>query len=171
MATTPRDPKHVETFAIVGELVLLFNALDYQTGAILVELLHMGDATFALPVILTLESNRKVELIKARIAHIRNAVWKKNIASYVSKVEAVSKQRNIVCHTPAVLTNGVWEFAPLAGAKMLKQLDLEAKKHKRIPIANVRDAVSVAEAALGMGEGVLHNLRLANAAQKARIKK
>lgn len=156
------DERNREVYAIVGELVMLAVALDTLLNSVVVQVLELGSRALIEPVVATLDTPRKLEMLKERIEFIENPDWRKPVAAFVSKVESVFKQRNIACHTPAVLQGGKWTFSPVQAAKVLKFLDLEKPGAKHFPIADMKVAISTAEKALGEGVNIVDNFIRAN---------
>jgi len=176
LRTEPKDvamPKisFVGSYAIVGELVLLATALDHQLNRVLIQVLHLGETPMLEAVIATLDTVRKIEMLRARSKYIGQTTWQKAVASYASALEDVSKWRNIACHTPLIPddTHGA-VFAPTAVAKLLKGLQLGKElTAKRIPIGDVKAAIPRAEAALGIGENLIMNFARVNTERKKRL--
>jgi hypothetical protein len=164
---------HKDTYAIVGELVLISSALDTLLNQVIVEVLNLGSAPLILPVVATLDPVRKMEILKERASHIRNADWKKGVTRFVDKVESVFKHRNSACHTPAVLEGRTWTLKPIAAAKMLKKLDIEQKKLKHFSFDDLRTAIRTGESALGLGVNLVDNFKRVNAetARRAELAK
>jgi hypothetical protein len=162
----PPDPNK-EAFAIVGELVMISAALDDLLNRVFISALHLGDAPLVEPVIATLDPARKTEILKARAAQIRGARnatdWKKHLKQFCDKVESVYRQRNIACHTPAVLHEGVWSFRPSAAAKLLKNLDIDAKTLRNSSLNDLKIAIATAETALAEGNTLIENFQRTNA--------
>ena len=148
-----------KTYAIVGELVLIASALDYQLAEILVEAAHLGSSPMIMPVVLTLDAARKVEILKRRAQLITAEDWRKGLTRHVEKVEKVFKQRNLACHMPPALEKGKWVLRPLAAAKMFKAIDLDTKTLEAFKIDDLAEAISLGETALGEGAVVLENFR------------
>lgn len=152
-----------EAFAVVGELVMLSTALDWQLNRVLVTVLDLGESLMIEPVVATLDPARKIEILKARASHMPKNDWRKHLSKYVECVEAVFKQRNVACHTPPVLQDGVWTFKPVAAAKLLKKIDLKRKVVAASLIEEFRAAIKTGEAALGQGVNLEENFKRANA--------
>lgn len=166
MSATANDEakQNKEIYAVVGELVLIATALDTLLNAVVVEVLHLGSSPLIEPVVATLDSVRKIEILKERAPFIHNEEWKKRVTGFVSKAESVFRHRNIACHMPAVLEDGKWTLTPVSAARVLKHLDLEKPKAKRFSFDDLKSGISTGEAALGEGLGVVENFKRANAA-------
>jgi hypothetical protein len=115
------------------------------------------------PVVGTLDSVRKIEILKQRAPFIRNEEWKKRVTAFVSKAESVFRHRNIACHMPAVLENGKWTLTPVSAARVLKHLDLEQPKAKHFSFDDLKAAISTGEKALAEGIGLVENFKRLNA--------
>jgi hypothetical protein len=152
-----------EMFAIVGELVLIATALDTLLNSVLVEVLHLGSSPLIEPVVATLDSVRKIEILKERVPFIRNEDWKAPVTRFLSKAESVFRQRNIACHMPAILEDGKWTLTPVSAARVLKHLDLEKPGAKHFPVADLKAAIATGEQALAEGVTVVENFRRGNA--------
>jgi hypothetical protein len=157
-----------ETFAVVGELVMLASALDWQLNRILMVVLDLGESLFIEPVVATLDASRKIEILKARVGKMTKNDFRKHLSKYLDQVEAVFKQRNIASHTPPVLENGVWTFKPVAAAKFLKKIELKEKKVAPARIEDFRTAIKTGEGALGAGVNLEDNFSRMNAEKKRR---
>lgn len=151
-----------DAYASVGELILITNALDYQLATVLIVLLNLGEATMLMPVVMTLDPARKVEILKTHAAHITQKDWKSGITKYLDKVEKVLKLRNTACHTQPILEKGVWTLRPFAAAKLYKNIDIKNKTIKSVTIKELREAITVAEAGLGAGQNLIENFQRVN---------
>jgi transcriptional regulator with XRE-family HTH domain len=166
------DSRFRAAYAVVGEVVLLATALDHQLNHVLMQVLSLTDSPMLEAVVATLDTARKIEMVKARSRHIAQPTWRKPLVSYLDKLERVSKWRNIACHTPLVPdSNHGAVFAPTAAAKLLKDLDLQAPTSTRIPVAELNSAIEVGSLALGDGENLIENFKKANQARAIRFGK
>ena len=139
-------------------------ALDWLLNRVLIAVLHLGSSVFLEPVVATMDTVRKLEILKSRAKHIGKDDWKKGILEFCNQVDSVFKQRNIACHTPPIFKDGGLIFKPIAAAKMLKQLDI---KTQGLPITHLTDfklAIKTGEAALSAGLNLIDNFNRANAA-------
>lgn len=150
-------------YAIVGELVLIASALDTLLNSVMVQVLHLGSSPMIEPVVATLEPVRKIEILKERASFIRNDVWRNRLAAFVAKAESVFGHRNIACHMPAIFENSKWTLTPVSAAKVLKHLNIEDPKAKRVSFNDLKAAISTGEKALAEGLGVVENFKRANA--------
>jgi len=171
MNESKTNKTHMETYAIVGELVLLSSALDHCLTEVIIEVLDLGSSYMLLPTLGTIDSVRKIEILKERAHHIAQVEWKNRVMSFIKKVESVFKHRNIACHTPAVLENGQWTLKPYTVAKVLKKIDLQQKKIKSISFNDLQDAIHTAESALGAGRNLIDNFKRLNVAKAEKAKK
>lgn len=172
-ADNSRDGKFRAAYASVGELVLIATAIDHQLNHVLMHVLPLTDSPMLESVVGTLDTARKVEMLKARSKHIARAAWSKPLVAYLDKVERVTKWRNIACHTALIPdTEHGAVFAPAAAAKLLKGLQLGDKPTaNRIPVAEIEQAIRIAEGALGAGQNIIENFQKANAARVRRFGK
>jgi hypothetical protein len=158
---------HRDSFAIVGELVLISNALDYMLAQVLIEVLDLDRSPMLMAVIVTLDPARKLEILKGRAKHIAHPDWKKGVSSFVDKAERVYKYRNIACHTQPIFDRGKWTLQPFAAAKVFKDIDLTTRSIKPTSFDTLKTAIATGEAALGSGVNLIENFRRFNA-EKAR---
>lgn len=160
-----------ESFAVVGELVMVSTALDFLMDKVLISVLDLGTSLMLPPVVATLDPARKVEILKARARQMPPNQWRKGVLSFCDQVESVFRQRNIACHTAPVLSDGAWLFKPVAAAKMFKHIDLEAKTLAGSSVDDFRAAIKTGEAAFGSGMNLIDNFERANAEKVRRTTK
>jgi hypothetical protein len=168
-----KDSKFRAAYAAVGELVLITSALDHQLNHVLIHVLPLSESPMLEAVIATLDMVRKIEMLKARSKHIAQPTWRKPLLSYLDKLERISRWRNVACHTVLIpdSTHGA-VFAPAAAAKLLKSLQVgDELTISRIPIADLKSAITLSESALGDGENLIENFQKVNAARVARFGK
>src|ERR1051325_1664142 len=168
-----RNARFRAAYASVGELVLIATALDHQLNHVLMAALSLTKSPMLEPVVATLDTARKVEMLKARAKHIGHADWSKPVLSYLDKVERVAKWRNIACHTALIPDQDYGAvFAPAAAAKLLKGLQLTEKTStQRIPVAELEQAIKVGESALGAGQDIIENFQRLNTVRVLRFGK
>ena len=152
-----------EAYATVGELILITNTLDFQLAAVVIEVLSLGRAAMLVPVVMTLEPSRKIEILKTHTTHISQLNWKKGLTAYIEKIERVLKYRNIACHTQPNLKGSEWTLVPFAAAKMLKNIDMKRKTLNAVSMTDLRKAISTAEEALDAGMNLIKNFQRVNA--------
>lgn len=169
----PHNAKFRAAYASVGELVLIATAIDHQLNHVLMSVLSLTESPMLEPVVATLDTARKVEMLKARSKHIAQPIWSKPLLAYLDKVERVAKWRNIACHTALIPDqNHGAVFAPAAAAKLLKSLQLNEKPYsQRIPVAELEQAIRVGENALGAGQNIIENFQKLNATRSERFGK
>jgi hypothetical protein len=168
MTEPKHDPElHRDSYAIVGELVLISNALDYLLAEVLIEVLDLGRSPMLMSVLVTLDPARKIEILKTNAKHIENPGWKKGITSFLDKAERVYKYRNIACHTQLILTDGKWTLQPFAAAKVFREIDVPNRRVKSVSFDDLKSAISTAEAALGSGVNLIENFQRLNARRAA----
>ncbi|MGH6836982.1 MAG: hypothetical protein ACREC9_15930 [Methylocella sp.] len=158
-----------ETYAIVGELVLLASAVDSLLNELIIVTLELGASPMITPIVATLDPKRKIEILKGRSAHIRQPDWKRGLTGLLNKAESVFKYRNIACHTPPILENGRWALKPIDAAKLLKRLDIQRATVTRFSISELQTAISTAEAALASGSNVVENFERVNAEKRKKV--
>ncbi len=159
------DTKFRMAYGVVGELVLITTALDHQLNHVLIQVLPLADSPMLESVVATLDMARKIEMLKARSKHIAQPSWQRPVLTYLDKLERISKWRNIACHTALIpdKTHGA-VFAPAAAAKLLKTLEVgESPTTKRIPISELKSAITIAGLALGDGQNIIQNFQRMNA--------
>jgi hypothetical protein len=171
------EPDWKEACAVIGEVVLLYTALDHQLNYIVIEVMHLSHSTMLETVVATLDPRQKTEILKSRAKHIRQKDWQKALKTHADRLERVARIRNAVCHTPLVpgKLKGSFEFAPAAATKILKSVSFhDAKNYSldRMTIDQAREVILVAEKALGDGENILSNfakIRDALAQQRSQV--
>jgi len=161
--------EHRDTYAIVGKLVMLSNAIDHQLNRVLIAVLDLRGSIMIEPAVATLDQRQKIQMLKEHAKYIGSHHWKRAIVKYCATVETVFRRRNIACHTPAALEDGVWKMKPVALAKMLKKLDLQSKKPEHFPMEDLRAAITTGEEALSSGENLIENFERANTERARRF--
>ena len=157
-------------YGTVGEVVLLASAIDSQLNHVLIQLLHLVESPMLEAVIATLDTVRKIEMLKERSTFIAQTRWQKPVRMYVEKVERVYKWRNIACHTPMIPDEKHGAvFVPTAAAKLLKGLQLAAPVAKRVPYAELEAAIKIGESALAEGMSLIENFQKVNIERKKRF--
>jgi len=155
--------QHHNTFAIVGELVMIFNSLDWQINHVVIEVFNLGEAKLLEPVVANLDMSRKIHMLKERASVMHDNEWRKQVVSYCKKLEEVTKQRNIACHSAPVLENNVWKFKSVQATKLFKAINFETKELRGSEIEQFASAIRKAEEALGQGDDLIRNFQRANA--------
>jgi transcriptional regulator with XRE-family HTH domain len=160
-------------YAVVGELILITTALDYQLNHVLIQVLHLTDSPMLESVIATLELNRKIEMLKARARHIRQPAWRKAVLTHLDKLERISRWRNIAAHTALIPDDEQGAvFAPAAAAKLLRSFQVDEEPlASRVPISDLRPIIKLAESALYEGQNIVQNFLKANAERARRFGK
>jgi len=165
-----RDAGFRAAYGVVGELVLLATALDHQLNHVLIQVLHLAESPMLESVVGTLDTVRKIEMVKERSRFIAQSRWQKSLVSYIDKLERVSKWRNIACHTPLIpdQTHGA-TFVPTKAARLLKTLQLGKEPvAKRVPYIELKSAITLGESALADGVALIENFQRVNAERKKR---
>ncbi len=159
--TALNDPKWKDACAVVGEVTLLYTALDHQLNHIIIDVMHLVHSPMLESVVATLDARQKIEILKNRGKHIREANWKKAVLTHADRLERVARIRNAVCHMPLIPIRGKsgFEFAPAAASKILKSITIVEKDYtiERLTLERVREVVPLAEKALGGGEQLREN--------------
>ena len=165
MATAKKrdKEKNIANYAVVGELVLMSTTLDWLLNRVLIAVLHLGSSVLLEPVVATMDTARKLEILKSRAKHIHKDDWKKGILKFCDQVDSVFKQRNIACHTPATSKDGGLIFKPIAAAKLLKKLDIKTQGLPSTHLDDFKSAIKTGEAALGAGLDLIENFDRVNA--------
>jgi hypothetical protein len=166
------EGKWKDACSMVGELVLIYTALDHQLNRIVIEVMHLAASPMLEAVVATLDARQKVEMLKNRAAHVKQQDWRKAIKTHADRIERVAKIRNAACHTPMIPSKKRegFEFAPAAASKLLKSMTVRSKDDydiERLTLENVYEAIALAEKALGGGENLLENFAKVSAAMAA----
>jgi hypothetical protein len=152
------DPVWRNALSQIGEIVLLASALDHQLTYVVIEVLHLTKSPMLEPVVATLESSRKLEILKGRMKHIKQENWRKPVEKYVDLVERVNRSRNIVCHSQMIHDGDRFIFTSSQAAKLFKGLRLEGVPTvERTPLDSVVSTIRIAEQALGAGVNLIEN--------------
>jgi hypothetical protein len=168
-----QEPEWKDACAVIGEVALLYSALDHQLNHIIIEVAQLEYAPMLESVVATLDPRQKIEILKSRAGHIRQKDWQKPLKTHADRLERVARIRNIVCHIPLVpnKTTGKFEFAPAAASKILKSLKINDDRtytFDRLALDQVKDIIPVAERALGGGEDILRHFNKIRAALAAK---
>ncbi len=78
-----------EAFAVVGELVMISAALDFQLNRVLIAMLDLGESLMIEPVVATLDQARKVEILRSRANHMSKNDWRTSVGKFCDHVETV----------------------------------------------------------------------------------
>ena len=155
-----KDPLWRDAFSHVGEIVLLASALDHQLTHVVIEVLHLTKSPMLEPVVATLDSSRKVEILKGRLRHIKQSGWKKPVEKYLDLIERVNRSRNIACHSQMIRDVENFVFASSQAAKLFKGLKLEGVPTvERVGLDSIIGAIGFAEQALGAGVTLIENFQ------------
>jgi hypothetical protein len=158
----PTKEQWKDAYAAVGELVLLYTALDHQLNHVTIAVMQLSQSPMLEAVVATLDPRQKIEMLKSRAAHTRQPDWKKAVKTHADRLERVAKVRNAACHTPLVPNKkgDGFEFAPAAATKLLKSMTIRSKDDysvDRLTMDQLQEAKILAEKALGGGEDILTN--------------
>jgi hypothetical protein len=125
---------------------------------VVIEVMHLAPSLMLETVIATLDPRQKIEMLKSRAAHVRQTDLKKAMQTHADRLARIAKVRNAACHTPLLKKDERFEFAPAAASKLLKSMTVRSKDDytvDRLTLERVREAISLAEKALGGGEQIL----------------
>jgi hypothetical protein len=162
LAITDEEKREREAYALVGELVLIATAVDSVVNRVVIELLNLGSAGLLEPVIATLESNRKIEIIRERANHIGNAQWKAPLKRFAKKAEKISTYRNMAANW-RLITETPLKLKPYAAAKMFKNLDVSKKQLTGLTVTDIAPVILTARTLIAEdGPNILSNLRRLN---------
>jgi hypothetical protein len=168
------EPEWKDACAVVGEVTLLYTALDHQLNHIIIDVMHLVHSSMLESVVATLDARQKIEILKARGKQITQKDWKKAVLTHASKLERVARIRNAVCHTPLIPSRGKpgFEFAPAAASKVLKSVTIVEKSFTldRLTLDQVREIIPLAEKALDEGEELRENFGKVRKALSERAK-
>ena len=157
-----------EAYATVGELILIANTLDHRLNKTVCVVLDLGDAAMLEGVIATIDTNRKIEILKEWAKHFRNADWRKTLTGFLGKVEDVMRERNVAAHSRLFSKDETWVLRGTAAAKVLKRLH-GGETALEIPMARLRGAISKGEAALAQFDAIHENFARVHAARRAKF--
>jgi hypothetical protein len=153
----------IKEYALVGELVLTVSALEHQLTDVLIALLHLTPSPMLFPVVAALDTRRKIDIFKARIAHMPSgSQWKESAMKYVNLAERAQKGRNIACHLMPKIKDRELRFVPIDAARFLKDLDLSQASIKEVKSERLEADLLLAQNALSQGEALLANLERMN---------
>jgi len=152
------DPAWRNALSHGGEIVLLASALDHQLTHVVIEVLNLSKSPMLEPVVATLDSPKKLEILKGRAKHIKQVHWKMPIEKYVDLVERVNRARNTACHSQMLQEKDKFIFTSSQAAKLFKGLKLEdVPTVERVSLDTIVNAVKITEQALGAGVNLIEN--------------
>ncbi|MDB5596248.1 MAG: hypothetical protein JWM36_3209 [Hyphomicrobiales bacterium] len=157
-------------YAIVGELVMLASALDNQMNVVCITALGLDKTPMLEPVVASLDSARKVEILKALAQKISSPSWKKSLVDYAKAVEKVNRARNVAAHSLLEIDRGKAVLTSTAAAKLFKSIDLQKKTVEKVALSHLEDGIRIAETTLHTGENVIANFEKADAEFKRRFR-
>jgi hypothetical protein len=144
--------------AVVGELVLLASALDHQLNRICILLLGLNETPMLEPIVASLDSARKIEILKAYSVKLSAENWKTAIRKHAEGVEKINRARNKAAHSVLIFENGKAVLFSPAFAKLLSSVDLKSKVAKKLSISGFRNSIKDAERTIGEGHQLIENL-------------
>lgn len=157
-----------EAYATVGELILIANTLDHRLNKTVCVVLDLGDAAMLESVVATIDTNRKIEILKEWGKHFRSPDWRKTLTRFLGKVEDVMRERNVAAHSRLFSKGETWVLRSTAAAKVLKGLH-GGETALEIPMAKLRGAISKGEAALAEFAAIHENFARVHAARRAKF--
>jgi hypothetical protein len=168
-----QNAKFKAAYGVVGELILITTALDYQLNHIMIQVVHLTQSPMLEPVIATLDMNPKIEMLRARSKHIRQLNWRNSVLTHLEKLERISRWRNIAAHTALIPDEEQGAvFAPAAAAKLLRSFQIDEKPiANRIPVSDLKPVIKLAESALYDGQNIVKNFVNLNAERTKRFGK
>lgn len=141
-----------KAYATIGELVLMASALDERLNNVVRVVLSLPKAALMEPTIGSIDSSRKVEILRNYAAHITSKDWKSGLKKLCDQVEKVNKARNIACHSALRFEGGSPVLINVSAGKLLKNLH-----SNQTPITSLEGAIRVGEEALAYSATVIEN--------------
>jgi hypothetical protein len=146
--------------AAVGHLILISSSLDEQLNRICILLLALKETPMLEPAIASIDSSRKVEILKEYSKKMSAKDWKKEVKRHAERVESINRTRNIAAHSVLSFDkDGKAVFRSTGLAKMFKALDLETKSIDRPDLGQFERAAESGLAALASGKDLIENLK------------
>lgn len=157
---TPNDIKAAErAYSVVGEMILIGSAVDQQMNRVCMLALRLGDTAMLESVFATLDSARKVEILKALASKITAVEWKKRLRAHADEVEVVNRWRNIAAHSVLTFKGETVVLHSPAVAKLFKVLDLSGKSAEHTELGQLESAIGRADKLLAAGRLLIDNLK------------
>ena len=153
----PQEEAVHRACAIVGELVLIASALDVQVNHVCISVLALTNSPMLEPIVATIDSPRKIEILRAYAAKIDAPQWRSALKKYVKSVEAVNKSRNIAAHSVISFQDGEAVLTSPAAAKLLKSINLADRTGEKLSFTKLERAIRKAEETLGTGVNLIAN--------------
>jgi hypothetical protein len=144
------EGKWKDACAAIGELALLYTALDHQLYRIIIEVMHLEISPMLESVVATLDARQKIEMLKTRAGHVEKPDVKKALKAHADRLERVSRMRNAACHTPLVPKgDSGFEFAPAAASKLLKSMTVRSRDDYTVERLTLERVLEVIPLAIG----------------------
>jgi hypothetical protein len=137
--------------------------LDEKLNRLIISVASLTNSPFLEPIIATLESQRKIEILKAHAKQIKQLDWRKGLERVVENVEKVNKARNIASHSALRFDEGNPVLINIAAAKLLKNLH-----SNKTPISDLISAIEIAENTFSEIDNAIVNFDRVHAARVAR---
>lgn len=154
---------------IVGELVLIASALDHQLNHICISVLSLVESPLLESVVASIDSARKIEILKAYAGKITAQEWKKAIKAHAEAVEEVNRLRNTAAHSVLSFRNGKSVLSSPSAVKLLKSIDIATRTAELVSLDKLAAAIKKGEAAHASGVKVLENFQRVAAERKKRF--
>ncbi|WP_156146780.1 hypothetical protein [Brevundimonas sp. KM4] len=154
MSALSDDEKSVanEAYAVVGEIVLMASALDERLNEVIRLVCSLPPSPFMEPIIGTIDSSRKIEILRNYAGHITASEWKIGLRKLCDQVEKVNKARNTACHSALRFESGSAVLINVSAGKLLKNLH-----HNKTKILDLKVAIRIGEEALAYTGVVVAN--------------
>jgi hypothetical protein len=154
VSTLSDDEKSVanEAFAVIGELVLMASALDERLNEVVRVVCSLPPSAFMEPTIGSIDSSRKIEILRNYAGHITASEWKIGLRKLCDQVDKVNKARNIACHSALRFENGSAILINVSAGKLLKNLH-----NNKTKILDLKTAIHTGEEALAYAAVIVEN--------------
>ena len=95
---TTANPDYSELYAVVGELVMIANAVDHLLNQLVIEALHLEKSPMLESVLATLDPRQKIEMLKGRAKLINTLAGKRASRDFATRRKS-STGSGILCAT------------------------------------------------------------------------
>ena len=160
MASEKTEPETERACKAVGHLILVSSALDEQLNQICILALALKETPMLAPAVASIDSSRKIEILKEYSKKLKSSEWKKEIKHHAERVESINRVRNVAAHSVLSFDergNAILKSTALA--KIFKDLDLETKSIGRPDMGQFESAAQNGLAALTSGKVLIENLK------------
>jgi len=156
---TSEEERERDACAAVGKMILMGALLDDQLSKILIEVLALEPSPLLLSVVSTLDTSRKIDILKAQTKHLPDGPWKEGLKEYLGPLERAIKYRNIAAHSIPVENGGRLVLTSYATAKLMRALDRKEKVVAKLEVEALRGECDRAENAHSIGQNALENFK------------